>query len=312
MTTASALQGTRMGRKVTSVGEAIAEARRYAELKGSEAGSESLEPVNQIPLSNTPAEDIFSYSTLTDPSIGLWELTGLEVPEGTWSKIQLRTYNEEIRDRPRADSEDWIQYSNGKLTFDSSKLPTNNGYPFDRKEHIATAKSLYWFLRAEYESLEPGRTNEPALKRTIHVMSESCPLILSDRAIQLNTFNNIGDQIKLLVTTTRGWPEYHPLMARYESELPECELTQYHTNTRLTDAITNLFGDPNVSRIGNVLGWVFGRAALFSIESLSKDKGYQFCLDANRGEVRLNYKPEFCRAVHIIADPNDFTPRVRK
>lgn len=239
----SALSGTRMGRKVKTVDEVLAEAQGW----GTTVVGPNLAGQTDGGL-DSPAQyfepDIFRFAKFRYcEDVDAIVLTGLEVNEGTWERIWLDRleYGQQSLTPVQ-----WEKYSIGQATVDKDGKFVET--LVQRENRQVTTKSLYWFMRAAYEVRD-----KPEYAETISQLGRflTRPILTADRLVRFS-------DKPLVRVETHGWPDSHPLCV-YKTFKSENRLfEQIGPDCDIQPLCETLFGDSDPERIAAVYSWLCG------------------------------------------------------
>jgi len=296
----NALSGTRMGRKVQSVEQALEDAKAWARNDGASKIESSLE--TGTPVSG---DDIFRFSSLGAGPQGI-TLRGLEVPEGTWEYLYL--VHEEFGHGRNVSQTDWVNYSEGLAEFiDETTLDVC--VPTKRDCRIATTKAIYWFLRALSESRDDPRYSEAvkSVRDAPYYPEGFLKSIVTADQLVLEQKKNGRQQI---LSFSLGWPISHPINSYHTfGTLPTTNFSK-PSATYIQKLYSRLFGDPNPSRIEEVFAWITkSKHPLEHNLSWLSEADASVFLNLKENALFLIPKTESCQAFGLYAHPEWFTPR---
>lgn len=315
----NALQGTRMGRPVKTPQQAMEEAQEWARQNDLESKVEptgEFEPTlagEELPggtstLSSVDAGDIFKFSNLEHSKPGGISLTNLEVPEGKWAKLHL--VHDSYGGQRYLSQKDWVSFSNGAKDFISgtSNLAINKVLTHPRV-HLATAKAIYWFLRAAYES-----RNDPQYEKIVKEIIKPYPDGFLKSALTADAlFRHQARGPDMTDLHTFGWPENHPIKIHGAISTPPFDKYNVHPTTRIQGLLYHLFGDPNPDRINEVFTWASksnGQTTFHSEPFLRENQGAVY-LDFENNNIALVPRDSPGQAFGLYAFANEFKPRVK-
>lgn len=260
-----ALQGTRMGRKVKTPAEAIAEVQESVgnglENQVSQSGLESMRldevvgnPGNQV-MNGYP--DIFSFRDLHfDFNEGRVTMTDVEVPDGRWGILQVRAFYP----LEQLTHTEYVCLSSGTHHWNpSEKQVCANDFIVGSSYQILPLRAHYWFLRAAYETY--SLNEDPEIKRGVEKYLQTS---LGDTVYHYaETIRWVGEPFGMTKAEvhTWGWDPRNFFAEDRKSEKIDISKAQIAWALDRLPALTYLlFDDPNPARVQKVLNFgAFGK-----------------------------------------------------